>query len=50
LKQVKLLGHIDELKQSEDKTLVIVWHNDREEIFKQHGIDYLNLLDNIWDF
>lgn len=50
LEQVKLLRNMDELKQTSGKALVIVWHNDRGEIYKQLGINYLNLLDNIGDF
>jgi DNA-binding MarR family transcriptional regulator len=47
LKQVKLLRDTDELKETNDKALVIIWHNDREEIYKQLDIKCFNLLDNI---
>ncbi|NMB96964.1 MAG: winged helix-turn-helix transcriptional regulator [Clostridiaceae bacterium] len=47
LKQVKLLKDTDELKEVNGKALVIIWHNDREEIYKRLDIKCFNLLDNI---
>lgn len=47
LSQVKWLYNIEELIETDEKALVVVWDNENEELYKEHGIEYINLLSRI---
>ena len=45
--QIKWVSNADELVKTNQKALVILWHNEKTEIYEKLGIEYLNLLDRI---
>jgi len=44
LSQVRWLGKIDELKNTDKKRIVVVWQSEKEQLFKTLGIEYINLI------
>lgn len=42
---VKWLKNTDDLPDLYDRAIVVLWQTEKEEVYKQHGIRYINLLD-----